>query len=116
MDKNETYSIHNLGSKLFGFFSIKVIIYRFILPRKFEADFHSLHKLFWGVTRENIHKKIKLIIILIIIIIIIIIITITIIITIPQCIRNQCNTNNSTSNRALKLVDTLILEFYNVVD
>ena len=114
MDKNETYSIHNLGSKLFGFFSIKVVIYRFILPRKFEADFHSLHKLFWGVTRENIHKKIKLIIILTIILIIIIIITI--IITIQQCIRNQCNTNNSTSNRALKLVDTLILEFYNVVD
>ena len=113
MDKNETYSIHNLGSKLFGFFSIKVVIYRFILPRKFEADFHGLHKLFWGVTRENIHKKIKLIIILIIIIIIIIIITIIII---QQCIRNQCNTNNSTSNRALKLVDTLILEFYNVVD
>ena len=112
MDKNETYSIHNLGSKLFGFFSIKIVIYRFILPRKFEADFHGLHKLFWGVTRENIHKKIKLIIILIIIIIIIII---TIII-IQQCIRNQCNTNNSTSNRALKLVDTLILEFYNVVD
>ena len=110
MDKNETYSIHNLGSKLFGFFSIKVVIYRFILPRKFEADFHGLHKLFWGVTRENIHKKIKLIIILIIIIII------TIIIRIQQCIRNQCNTNNSTSNRALKLVDTLILEFYNVVD
>ena len=112
MDKNETYSIHNLRSKLFGFFSIKVVIYRFILPRKFEADFHGLHKLFWGVTRENIHKKIKLIIILIIIIIIII----TIIITIQQCISNQCNTNNSTSNRALKLVDTLILEFYNVVD
>ena len=113
MDKNETYSIHNLGSKLFGFFSIKVVIYRFILPRKFEADFHRLHKLFWGVTRENIHKKIKLTIILIIIIIIIII---TIIITIQQCILNQCNTNNSTSDRALKLVDTLILEFYNVVD
>ena len=102
MDENETYSIHNLGSKLFGFFSIKVVIYRFILPRKFEADFHRLHKLFWGVTRENIHKKIKLIIILIIII------------TIQQCILNQCNTNNSTSNRALKLVDTLMREFYNV--
>ena len=113
MDKNETYSIHNLGSKLFGFFSIKVVIYRFIWQRKFEADFNGLHKMFWGVTRENIHKKNKLIIILIIIIIIIII---TIITTIQQCIRNQCNTNNSTSNRALKLVDTLILEFYNVVD
>ena len=108
MDKNETYSIHNLGSKLFGFFSIKVVIYRFIWQRKFEADFNGLHKMFWGVTRENIHKKNKLIIILIIII--------TIITTIQQCIRNQCNTNNSTSNRALKLVDTLILEFYNVVD
>ena len=107
MDKNETYSIHNLGSKLFGFFSIKVVIYRFIWQRKFEADFNGLHKMFWGVTRENIHKKNKLIIILIII---------TIITTIQQCIRNQCNTNNSTSNRALKLLDTLILEFYNVVD
>ena len=57
MDKNETYSIHNLGSKLFGFFSIKVVIYRFILPRKCEADIHDLHKLFWEVTRENIHNK-----------------------------------------------------------
>ena len=57
MDQNETYSIHNLVSKLFGFFSIKVVIYRLILPRKCEADIHDLHKLFWEVARENIQNN-----------------------------------------------------------
>lgn len=90
MDQSETYSIHNLVSKVFGFVSLKVVIYRFILLRKCEADFHGVHKWFWEVTMENIHK---------------------IIIIIEQCIGNQCKSNNSTSNRALKLVDTIIHEF-----
>ena len=57
MDESETYSIHNLVSKVFGFVSLKVVIYRFILLRKCEADFHGVHKWFWEVTRENSHKK-----------------------------------------------------------
>ena len=60
MEENDTYSIHNLVSKLFGFFSIEVVIHSFILPRKCEADIHGLHKLFWEVTRENIHNKNKI--------------------------------------------------------
>ena len=57
MDQSETYSIHNLVSKVFGFVSLKVVIYRFILLRKCEADFHAVHKWFWEVTMENIHKN-----------------------------------------------------------
>ena len=97
MDESETYSIHNLVSKVFGFVSLKVFIYRFVLLRKCEADFHGVHKWFWEVTRENIHKKNKKIII-------------------EQCIGNQCKSNNSTSYRVVKLVDTIIHEFYNFVD
>ena len=59
MDESVTYNIHNLVSKVFGFVSLKVVIYRLILLRKCEADFHGVHEWFWEVTMENIHKKIS---------------------------------------------------------